>query len=100
MISQKPRRRRPSAAAPGYSSWPLRNGYTGVTSNQSPHSSETMMRFYTQAHQFYCGIDIHARTLTLCILDAQGAVAFHDTVAASPKAVLDAVAPFRDGLAV
>src|SRR4051812_13567648 len=59
-----------------------------------------MMRFYTQAHQFYCGIDIHARTLTLCILDARGAVVFHDTLAASPQAVLGAVAPFRDGLAV
>ena len=41
------------------------------------------MRFYTQAHQFYCGIDIHARTLTLCILDARGAVVFHDTLAAN-----------------
>src|SRR6516162_6309990 len=92
--------RPPSGAATGYSSWPLCNGYTGVTSNQSPHSSETMMRFYTQAHRFYCGIDLHARTLTLCILDAQGAVVLHDTIAASPTAVLDAVAPFRDGLAI
>ncbi len=58
------------------------------------------MRFYTQPHRFYCGIDIHARTLTLCILDAQGAVVCHDTVAASPSAVLEAGAPFRDGLAV
>jgi transposase len=58
------------------------------------------MRFYHQQHRFYCGIDLHARTLTLCILDAQGAVAFHDTVAASPSAVLGAVEPFRDGLAV
>ena len=58
------------------------------------------MRFYTQAHRFYCGIDLHARTLTLCILDAQGAVVLHDTIAASPTAVLDAVAPFRDGLAI
>jgi transposase len=58
------------------------------------------MRFYTQAHRFYCGIDLHARTLTLCILDAQGAVVLHDSVAASPTAVLDAVAPFRDGLDV
>ena len=27
------------------------------------------MRFYNQPHQFYCGIDLHARTLYLCILD-------------------------------
>ena len=30
------------------------------------------MRFYNQPHAFYCGIDLHARTLYLCILDANG----------------------------
>jgi hypothetical protein len=32
------------------------------------------MRFYTGQHQHYCGIDLHARTLYLCILDAEGNV--------------------------
>jgi hypothetical protein len=32
------------------------------------------MRFYTQAHSFYCGIDLHTRTLSLCVLDAAGAI--------------------------
>ena len=27
------------------------------------------MRFYTKQHQFYCGIDLHARTMYLCILN-------------------------------
>ena len=31
------------------------------------------MRFYTGQHQHYCGIDLHARTLYLCVLDAEGA---------------------------
>ena len=30
------------------------------------------MRFYNQPHRFYCGVDLHARTLSLCILDAGG----------------------------
>jgi hypothetical protein len=30
---------------------------------------ETVMRFYNQAHEFYCGVDLHARTMYLCILD-------------------------------
>src|SRR5262249_55621174 len=89
-----------SAGASGYSSWPRCNGYTGVTSNQSPHSSETMMRFYNQQHRFYCGIDLHARTLAVCILDAAGAIAFRGNVAASPQAVRDALAPFRADVAV
>ena len=28
------------------------------------------MRFYNQPHRFYCGVDLHARTMYLCILDA------------------------------
>ena len=58
------------------------------------------MRFYTGQHRFYCGVDIHARTLALCVLDDQGRVAARATVAASPQAVLDALAPYRDGLVV
>ena len=32
------------------------------------------MRFYTQQHAFYCGIDLHARTMYLCILDQDGEI--------------------------
>jgi hypothetical protein len=32
------------------------------------------MRVYTQPHRFYCGIDLHARSLHLCVLDQAGAV--------------------------
>ena len=27
------------------------------------------MRYYTQAHRFYCGVDLHARTMYLHVLD-------------------------------
>jgi hypothetical protein len=27
------------------------------------------MRFYNHAHRFYCGVDLHARTMYLCIVD-------------------------------
>jgi transposase len=57
------------------------------------------MRFYTQQQRFYCGIDIHARTLALCVLDEAGRVAARATVDAGPDDFLQAVAPFRDGLA-
>jgi transposase len=58
------------------------------------------MRFYNQQHRFYCGVDLHARTLALCVLDAAGAIVLHQTIAAGPDAFLRAVAPYRDGLAV
>jgi transposase len=59
-----------------------------------------MMRFYNQQHRFYGGVDLHARTLSLCILDAKGAIVLQKTIVAGPDAFLQAVAPFRDGLAV
>ena len=30
------------------------------------------MRFYTKQHQFYCGIDLHARLLAICLVDQAG----------------------------
>jgi transposase len=59
-----------------------------------------MMRFYNQPHRFYCGVDLHARTLAVCILDGAGNTVLHDAIAATPAAFLKAVQPFRDGLAV
>jgi transposase len=58
------------------------------------------MRFYTGQHRFYGGVDLHARTRAVGVRDARGAVAFRGSVAAAPAAFLDAVAPYRDGLAV
>jgi transposase len=58
------------------------------------------MRFYNQQHRFYCGVDLHARTLSVPVLDAQGSTALAKTLPASPTAFLQTVAPFREGLAV
>ena len=58
------------------------------------------MRFYTQQHRFYCGVDLHARTMYLCILDADGQVVFDKNLPARADAFLSAIAPFRDGLVV
>jgi len=58
------------------------------------------MRFYNQQHRFYCGVDLHARTLSLCVLDAAGSIVLQRTIDASPDAFLEAVGPHREGLAV
>ena len=58
------------------------------------------MRFYKQQHAFYCGVDLHARTMYLCILDQGGTIVLHKEVPADPDAFLKAIAPFRDGLVV
>ena len=45
-----------------------------------------MMRFYNQQHRFYCGVDLHARTLSLCILDDKGTIFLQKTITASRDA--------------
>jgi len=58
------------------------------------------MRFYTKQHQFYCGIDLHARSMYVCIVNKDGEVLVHRNMKAAPEAFLKAVAPYRDGLVV
>ncbi len=58
------------------------------------------MRFYTGQHRFYGGVDLHARTMYVCVLDAAGEVVLERNLASSPDAFLAAIAPYRDGLVV
>ena len=58
------------------------------------------MRFYTKSHKHYCGIDLHAKKMFLCILDAEGNVLLHRNIDSSPEAFLKTVTPFRDDLVV
>jgi transposase len=58
------------------------------------------MRFYTKTHKHYCGIDLHARSMYLCILDGEGEILLHQNMRAAPEEFLNAIAPFRDDLIV
>ena len=58
------------------------------------------MRFYNQQHPFTCGIDLHARTMHVCILDQAGNAVFDRNLPCRPDAFLRAIAPFRHGLVV
>jgi transposase len=58
------------------------------------------MRFYTKQHPFYCGIDLHARTMYLCILNQAGETLLHRNTKTAPEAFLKAIAPSRPGLVV
>jgi transposase len=50
--------------------------------------------------RFYAGVDLHARSLFLSILDHDGRGRFARNLPAAPEPFLTAVAPFRDGLVV
>jgi len=58
------------------------------------------VRFYTQRRMFYCGVDLHARWMYLCILSHEGEILFHKNLPAGPEPFLKAIAPFRDGIVV
>jgi transposase len=58
------------------------------------------MRFYTQQHQFYCGIDLHARSMYLCVLNQAGEVLLHRDMKAAPGPFLQAMAPYREDVVV
>jgi transposase len=58
------------------------------------------MRFYTKQHKFYCGIDLHARSMYLCILNQEGAILLHRNMPAGPEPFLKAIAPYREDLVV
>lgn len=58
------------------------------------------MRFYTKSHQWYCGIDLHARTMYVCILNRDGEIMLHRNMKTNPETFLKAIAPYRDDLVV
>src|SRR5215510_8759785 len=59
-----------------------------------------LRRFSTTPHQFYCGIDLHARTMYVCIMHHDGEIMLHRNMQAAPEPFLQAIAPYREGLVV
>jgi transposase len=78
----------PSSAYPGGM---LRAAKTLVTNKE-----ETSRRFYTTQHPFYCGIDLHARTMYVCILNQAGETRLHRNMTTTPEALRKAIAPSRE----
>lgn len=58
------------------------------------------MRFYNQQHNYYCGIDLHARILYVCILDSLGNKVLHKKIEADPDALLELLTPYQDNIVV
>ena len=58
------------------------------------------MRFYNRQHTYYCGIDLHVKTMYVCILDGAGQVLVHRNLPSTPAALLEVTAPYREGLVV
>jgi transposase len=58
------------------------------------------MNFYSKEHRYYYGIDLHARSMYVCILNHAGEVMVHQNLPAEPDAFLKVIAPYREDVAV
>jgi transposase len=55
---------------------------------------------YNQPHKFYCGVDLHARSMFTHVLDHKGKTVFEQDLPADPAAFLHAIKPYRKDLVV
>ncbi len=58
------------------------------------------MRFYTKSHKHYCGIDLHARSMYICIINREGDVLSHRDIPCDSQIFLKAIGPYREDLVV
>jgi len=58
------------------------------------------MKFYTEQHKFYCGIDLHARKMYLCVMNQEGDVLLHKNMQSRPDTFLKAIKPYREDVVV
>jgi len=58
------------------------------------------MRFYTKQHKYYCGIDLHAKKMYLCVLDSTGAIVLHRNIKTDREVFLKTIVPFREDMVV
>jgi len=58
------------------------------------------MRFYNKQHQYYCGIDLHARKMYICIIDSQGNTLLHRNYDCSPEDLISAVGPYLPDIVI
>jgi len=58
------------------------------------------MKVYNEQHAYYCGIDLHARMMYVCILDNTGKKVYHKNIPCKPERFLQVIAPFRKDIVV
>ena len=58
------------------------------------------MNFYNNLHPYYCGIDLHARILYVCILDQAGQTCVHKQISDSPDQLKQLLEPYLGNIVV
>jgi hypothetical protein len=71
-----------------------------AVSQQSTLQEDAWMNFYTRQHKHYCGIDLHAKAMYVCIRDQAGTILVHKNLPTTPEAFLRIIAPYREDVVV
>ena len=58
------------------------------------------MNFYNNIHPYYCGVDLHARSLYACIIDQEGNTCAHREISADPDKLLKSLKPYIGNIVV
>lgn len=58
------------------------------------------MNLYNNMHPYYCGIDLHARLLYVCIIDSEGKVCVHKEISADPNKLQQLLEPYIGNIVV
>jgi transposase len=58
------------------------------------------MKFYNKSHPNYCGIDLHARSLYICIINSEGETVLHREIKPSRDTLIEILAPYQDEIVV
>lgn len=58
------------------------------------------MRFYIKQHKFYCGIDLHAENMYLCVLNQAGETLLHKNIKTQRDVFLRAIQPYMEDIVV
>jgi hypothetical protein len=57
-------------------------------------TGENSMNFYNNTHPYYCGIDLHARALYICIINQAGEKLCHKEISAKPERLYQVLEPY------
>ena len=58
------------------------------------------MKFMTPMTGFYCGVDLHARSLYICVVDRPGKILMHRKIGTDPEYFLRLIQPWGKDITV
>lgn len=58
------------------------------------------MNFYTKQHKYYCGIDLHAKSMYLCIINQEGNLVLQRNIRTDPGVFLKTIERYREDIVV